>query len=411
LTTRLRHAQGFRAPILVALVSAILATPGLAPELAAQSPAPGLLNGLRPTDGTGAKRATIRIVAVGDIMMGTAFPDSTYLDPRIVRGVRAEDLIGAGLVDVLRSGDVTFGNLEGALFDEGGESKRCRNMDACYAFRSPEWYADLLADMGFNLMSLANNHSGDFLEAGREATMSALQKAGIGYAGLARPGPVTTTLALADGTRVGLAAFSPNKGTVSIHDLAGLRGIVADLDRTHDVVIVSFHGGAEGAENTHVTREPEEFYGERRGNVYEFAHAAIDAGADVVLGNGPHVPRAVEIYRDRFIAYSLGNFWTWKRFNLRGPNGLAPVLDLQVDREGRALAARVLSARQSGLGSPRLDPARQAMELMGKLSAEDFPESGLRFSPDGVIDWDRGDAGSERQEGAPEGRERRDPGM
>jgi hypothetical protein len=118
-------------------------------------------------------------VAVGDIMMGTDFPDSTYLDPRLVPGVDPADLIGPDLVRILGSGDVVFGNQEGALFDEGGESKRCRNMEACYAFRSPEWYAGLLADMGFNLMSLANNHSGDFLDAGRAATKAVLDSHGI----------------------------------------------------------------------------------------------------------------------------------------------------------------------------------------------------------------------------------------
>jgi poly-gamma-glutamate capsule biosynthesis protein CapA/YwtB (metallophosphatase superfamily) len=181
-------------------------------------------------------------------------------------------------------------------------------MDACYAFRSPEWYASLLADMGFNLVSLANNHSGDFLAAGREATMAALDRHGIAYGGLAQDGARTASLELPDGTSVGLAAFAPNKGTISMHDLAGLQRSVRELDGTHDVVIVSFHGGAEGADHTHVTREAEEFYGERRGNVYELAHAAVDAGADVVIGHGPHVPRAVEVYRGRFIAYSLGNF-------------------------------------------------------------------------------------------------------
>jgi len=331
-------------------------------------------------------------VAVGDIMMGTAFPDSTYLDPRIVPDVSVEDLIGEDLVRVLRSGEVVFGNLEGALFDRGGESKRCRNMDACYAFRSPEWYAGLLADMGFNLMSLANNHSGDFLDAGREATLSALDLHGIVYGGLAQPGAVTGTLELRNGTRVGLAGFSPNKGTISIHDLAGLQRLVTKLDQTHDLVIVSFHGGAEGADRTHITREPEEFYGERRGNVYEFAHAAVDAGADVVIGHGPHVPRAVEIYRDRFIAYSLGNFWTWARFNLRGPNGMAPVLDLEVDHDGRVVRARIISARQTGLGSPRLDPGASAARLIGELSLEDFPEAGLELAADGRITWLAADA-------------------
>lgn len=320
-------------------------------------------------------------------MLGTAFPDSSYLDSRIVPGVSVEELIGSDLVAVLRSGDVVFGNLEGALHDGAGESKRCRNMDACYAFRSPEWYAELLADMGFNLMSLANNHSGDFLAPGRETTMAALDRNGIVFGGLAISGAVTGTLELNDGTTVGLAGFSPNKGTISIHDLPRMRRIVGELDRSHDLVVVSFHGGAEGADRTHVTREAEEFYGERRGNVYEFAHAAVDAGADVVLGHGPHVPRAVEVYRHRFIAYSLGNFWTWARFNLRGPNGLAPVLDLELDSEGRVLSARIHSARQAGLGSPGVDPAGRAARLIGELTAEDLPEAGLEFDSDGRITW------------------------
>ena len=125
-----------------------------------------------------------------------------------------------------------------------------------------------------------------------------------------------------------------------------------------------------------------------------------DAGADVVIGHGPHVPRAVEVYRDRFIAYSLGNFWTWARFNLRGPNGLAPVLDLEVDRQGRVMAARVVSARQTGLGSPRLDPGGRAADLIAELSREDFPEVELEFGADGRISWSAEDGASASNAGA-----------
>lgn len=339
----------------------------------------------------------VRIVAVGDVMLGTSFPDSSYLDPRIVPGVRVEELVGPDLVRVLRSGEVLFGNLEGTLFDGHGESKRCRNMDLCYAFRSPEWYSGLLSDMGFNLMSLANNHSGDFLAAGREATVAALDRQGIVVAGLAESAHPTGSLELGDGTLIGLAAFSPNKGTVSIHDLPGMKQLVAELKRTHDLVIVSFHGGAEGADRMHVTREPEEFYGERRGNVFEFARGAIDAGADLVLGHGPHVPRAVEIYRDRLIVYSLGNFWTWGRFNLRGPNGLAPILEVELQRHGAVAAARIHSARQTGLGSPRLDRQGRAARLMGELTLEDFPESEVSIDSEGRI-VRGGASGGERNE-------------
>lgn len=384
---RTRRRSKCRPPWTLRPAAVLLALLCASGALEAQSPAFGILDRDPPTGASSERSGVVRIVAVGDIMMGTAFPDSSYLDPRIVPGVEVEALIGRDLVGVLRSGDVVFGNVEGALFDEGGESKRCRNMDACYAFRSPEWYAGLLADLGFNLVSLANNHSGDFLEPGRDATMAALAAHGIVFAGLAPPGPATGTLELPDGTRVGLAAFSPNKGTVSIHDLDGMRKIVASLDRTHDLVLVSFHGGAEGAEHIHVTREDEEFYGEERGNPYEFAHAAIDAGADLVLGHGPHVPRALEVYRDRLIAYSLGNFWTWKRFNLRGPNGLAPVLEIELDRDGRTVTARVVSARQQGLGSPRLDPGGRAARLIDELSRADFPEADVGLDAEGALIW------------------------
>jgi membrane-associated PAP2 superfamily phosphatase len=329
--------------------------------------------------------STVRLIAVGDIMMGTSFPSRDYLNPALVPGVDLGSMIGEDLLGLLHSGDIVFGNQEGALFDGDGETKSCRNPELCYTFRSPEFYAGLLADMGFSIVSLANNHSGDFRAAGRVATMDALRRVGIEFAGLDHAGARTAVLSLGDGTSAGIVAFSPNKGTLSINDLGRAQAIVRRLASEHDIVVVSFHGGAEGADHTGVPREPEVFYGERRGDVWAFAHAVVDAGADVVLGHGPHVPRAVEVYRRRFIAYSLGNFWTYGRFNLRGPNGLAPVVDLELARDGLLLAARVHSARQAGLGIPRMDTERRAFRLMAELTARDFPKAGLIFLDDGTI--------------------------
>jgi hypothetical protein len=329
--------------------------------------------------------ATIRIVAVGDIMMGTSYPSADYLNTDLAPGADLGGVVDAALLAVLRSGDVVFGNQEGVLFDGEGETKNCRNPDLCYAFRSPEHYGGFLRDMGFTLVSLANNHSGDFREAGRAATMAALERNGIAFAGLDQPGARTARLVLDDGTVVGMTAFSPNKGTLSINGLERASAIVRRLSAETDIVVVSFHGGAEGADHTHVPRQMEVFHGEKRGDVFAFAHAMVEAGADVVLGHGPHVPRAVEVYRGRFIAYSLGNFWTYGRFNLRGPNGLAPIVDLEVSREGRLVAARLHSARQQGLGVPALDPDRRALELVAELTRTDFPESGLDFLEDGTI--------------------------
>lgn len=329
----------------------------------------------------------VRLVGVGDIMMGTNFPEPVYLNPDLVPGADLAALIGPRLLDLLQSADITFGNMEGSLFDgpEDAEHKPCKNPKSCYVFRSPEYHGEFLREMGFDVMSLANNHSGDFREAGRNATMAALARNGIAYAGLDIPGERTATLILDGGTRVGVLAVSPNWGTVSINDADRAVGIVRDLAARHDIVLVSFHGGAEGREFTRVPREMEIFYGEERGDVYAFSHAMIDAGADVVLGHGPHVPRAVEVYRGRFIAYSLGNFWTYGRFNLTGLAGIAPVVDLELARDGRLLKARIHSARQHGGGVPRIDDTGAAARAIAQLTAVDFPESGLRIASGGEI--------------------------
>jgi len=329
---------------------------------------------------------TLRLIGVGDIMMGTNFPEPAYLNPDLDDDVYLPAIVGWDLLDVLRSGDVTFGNLEGTLFDGDSEHKECKNPKACYVFRSPEFHADLLRQMGFKMMSLANNHSNDFGEVGRTATMAALARNGIVYAGIDEPGAQTGTLVLDNGLRVALAAFAPNKGTVSINDHARARGIVQALDFGHDIVVVSFHGGAEGATMTSVPREMEIFHGEERGDVWRFAHDMIDAGADVVLGHGPHVPRAVEVYKGRFIAYSLGNFWTYGRFNLKELAGIAPAVDLVLSTaDGRLVDARIHSVRQEGWGVPRIDPSGAALAAVAELTARDFPESMLRFADDGRI--------------------------
>ncbi|MCL7927945.1 MAG: CapA family protein [marine benthic group bacterium] len=340
--------------------------------------------------GATAQRATerVRIIAVGDVMPGTEFPDAGYLDPRLEGGAGPEAVLGDSLTRLLGSGDLVFGNMEGVLWDEDvPPSKECKDPKACYVFRSPESYAELLADAGFTVMALANNHSGDWGEEGRQATMAALSRNGIRYAGLAQSGARTASLELDAGIRVGVAAFSPNKGTLSINDPAGAAEIVRALAAQHDLVVVSFHGGAEGSKYTSLPRERETFYGENRGDVYAFAHTVVDAGADVVIGHGPHVPRAIEIYRDRFIAYSLGNFWTYGRFNLRGPNGLAPVIDLELAPDGRLLDARIHSARQEGRGGPTIDHSKGAMKLIADLTSTDVPEAGLEFGMEGQINW------------------------
>jgi poly-gamma-glutamate capsule biosynthesis protein CapA/YwtB (metallophosphatase superfamily) len=151
------------------------------------------------------------------------------------------------------------------------------------------------------------------------------------------------------------------------------------------VVIISFHGGGEGKEHEHVIRGDEEYLGTNRGSVYRFSHEVVDAGADVVFGHGPHVTRAVELYAGRLICYSLGNFATYRRFNLSGPNGIAPVIKVYTDRQGRFLSGEVIAVHQPGEGGPRPDPSGRAIHKIKALSETDFPDQGLLIGTDGTI--------------------------
>lgn len=321
---------------------------------------------------------TVSIIGVGDMMLGTNFPDPSYLPPDSGKGVLEK------VEPILKNADLTFGNLEGVLLNEGGDPKNCNNPKLCYLFRSPTHYVNHLKNAGFDVVSTANNHAGDFGDPGRKSTMKALNSAGIYHAGLITKPFETFTL---EGMKYGFAAFAPNTGTVSINDIEGAKKIVQHLDSISDIVIVSFHGGAEGSKFQHVTREREFFYGENRGNVYEFSHALIDAGADIIFGHGPHVTRAMEVYKERFIIYSMGNFATYARFNLSGENGIAPIVKIYTDFEGKFLKGEIIPVIQYAPGGPRPDPKNRAIKTLQELSRKDFPESPVYIDDSGNINY------------------------
>lgn len=352
-----------------AALSAAVAAPGaVAPAVAQTLRAPG----------------TVRVLGVGDVMLGSDYP-TPIMDPKVTPTSDPAATLGANLAATFRGAEVVFGNMEGTVHELQHGAKSCGNPRFCYTFRSPPFHAAFLRRAGFNMMSVANNHAGDFGDAGRLATVETLRRAGLNPAGVDRDGMRTSTMALANGVRVGLAAFGHNPGMIHINDIARAQAVIRQLKQQSDIVIVSFHGGGEGANAHRVPRQVEMFLGENRGDVYRFARAAVDAGGDVVFGHGPHVPRAVNVYRGRFIAYSLGNFWTFGRFNLNGLAGVAPVADLRVERGGRLVEARIISCRQTYQGGPTLDPAGGAAKAMAEFTARDMPEARLAFEADGRI--------------------------
>jgi tetratricopeptide (TPR) repeat protein len=316
---------------------------------------------------------TVRIRAVGDIMMGTDFP-AGYLPPE------GGATVLAGVYDLLNDADVTFGNLEGPLCD-GGKTNKCRPGQNCYAFRTPTSYGAWLDKAGFDLLSTANNHAEDFGVTCREQTETTLEALGIAHSG--RPGTLATVEH--DGVKIGMIGFHSSRTGHYLNDHATAAALVRAMDADHDLVIVSFHGGAEGSKNLHVPDRMETFYGEQRGHLRKFARVVVEAGADLVLGHGPHVPRGMELVDGHLVAYSLGNFATYGRFNLSGHLATSLVLEATLDHQGKLVSGRILPIRLEGEGIPMPDAKQTAIDLIRSLSTEDFGPRAPTIAADGTF--------------------------
>ncbi len=316
----------------------------------------------------------LTIAAVGDMMLGTDYPEN-----------RLPDDDGAGFLEavtpIISAADLAFGNLEGVLADGGKPAKACRSPRSCYLFRSPTRYAEHYRRAGFDMLSLANNHARDFGLEGWAETMRALDAAGIHHSG--REGEFASLVA--GSLKIAMLAFAVTKDSNLLHDYDLARSTVGRYANEHDIVIVSFHGGREGPDAIHLPFAEEEYYGEPRGDVVYFARTMVDAGADLVIGHGPHVVRAMEIYKDRLIAYSLGNFATYYGISVAGLSGIAPILLATLDREGRFLGGELVSTVQLRPDGPSIDPENRALNLVRGLSLEDFADPGLVFTHDGKL--------------------------
>ena len=316
----------------------------------------------------------VSIAAVGDMMIGTDYPQNHLPDDDGVSFL-------ADVAPYLQSADIAFGNLEGVLMDGGEPAKKCRNLNACYLFRSPTRYAEHYRDAGFDVVSLANNHARDFGEEGRDSSAQAMRDVGIEASGRAGTYSVITRGDLS----VVFLNFAVTKNSNMLLDYEASFAWIATMDAEHDIVVVTFHGGAEGTVATHVPFAEEEYYGEPRGDVVWFARGAVDAGADLVIGHGPHVVRGMERYKERLIAYSLGNFATYYGISVAGIKGIAPILTSTLDGDGRFIEGEIVSTIQLRPAGPSIDPQRRAQKLMLGLTLEDFGNAGLIISKDGAV--------------------------
>jgi poly-gamma-glutamate capsule biosynthesis protein CapA/YwtB (metallophosphatase superfamily) len=284
-------------------------------------------------------------------------------------------------VDQELRGDVVLGNLEGTL-STGGSSK-CGDGGSpnCFAFQAPPSYARWFARAGFTVLNLANNHSFDFGATGLRQTVRALDRHGLKHTG--RPGEIAYVDA--GPVRVALIGFASYSWSQSLLDLRAARRIVQRADQQADIVVATFHGGAEGAGQTHVPHGTEWFLGENRGNLRAFSHTVVDAGADLVVGHGPHVLRGMEWYKGRLIAYSLGNFAGYGVFSMSGALGISGVLRVTLKADGSWAGGRLVPTQMVGRGTPALDGAERAHGIVRTLSREDFGARGARVTPEGRL--------------------------
>ena len=320
----------------------------------------------------------ITVIGVGDIMLGSNYPSKNLLP-------KNDYNILSDTEKILQDADITIGNLEGTLFDEGGIPKSCSDPSVCFVFRTPSKYGQYLKKAGFDYLSIANNHSNDFGDEGIRQTMKNLDELGIKYTGIKKL--AETTIIEKDNLKYGFVSFAPLSKTVDLNDYEYAAELIKSLKSKVDIVIVMFHGGAEGNGKEHLTRKTEMFFGENRGNVFKFARMAVDAGADIIFGQGPHVTRAIELYKNKFISYSAGNFATYGKFNLKGSSGIAPIFKITLDSKGNFIEGEIIPVRQTkGVYGPFIDENKSAVKEIISLNKSDFPEgNGLSVSEDGKI--------------------------
>ncbi len=341
--------------------------------------------------------APVRLAFVGDINLGTeTLPDGVPPDS------------GRGLLDRARPslrGDLVVGNFEGVLADTGTSVKclvrltpkeqRRKRMKPdtlppatrpnCYAFRTPTMLAPRLVEAGFTHMNLANNHANDLGPAGRASTERVLE--GLGLRLYGPLGRITVdTIRRGDSlTTVGLVGFTTYPYAYNLLDIERSAAVVDSMRPLVDLLLVTFHGGTEGVRALRTSEVAESLGREPRGDLRRWARAVIDAGADGVIGHGPHVLRGMEFYRGRLIAYSLGNFATYRGFNLAGPLGITGVLQLEFSADRTLRAARLAPMKQVPRQGPAPDPDSTAIRLVRQLSAEDFGGTAAVISESGEI--------------------------
>ena len=296
-----------------------------------------------------------------------------------------DDLI-APLRPLFADADVVLINVEGAI-GAGDAPRKCpKKAQNCFAFRQPVATAHALrslADSAVIVGNVANNHARDAGDDGFLVSLSHLARAGVVVTGA---DTLATPVITRRGDTIAVLGFYTSSDSPDARDLDAVRRHVRRAVDRWGTVVVTMHLGAEGPTAQRTRDSTELFLGTiDRGNPVAFANAALESGATMVIGHGPHVLRAAEWRDDRLVLYSLGNLLTYGPFRLVEPMNRGTVACAEIDSARHVRAAWLRPTMQLAPGVLRVDTTARATALVDSLSAIDFPTTGVLVGVDGVL--------------------------
>ena len=282
----------------------------------------------------------------------------------------------------LQSSTATFSTLGTVFIDVAGTPNRANLVGSHKLIRMSEAYGSAIAKSGFTALNLANSHVSDFGIEGIQGTINVMKENGMEYAGI--KALKDYTIFERKGLTYGFVAFGSSVHAPSMADSTTIRKVVAGLDDKCDIVVVafSFDGNNSAIHTATATRPNKDAY---MNNAHIFAHTCIDAGADIVYGNGYNLPQPIELYKDRLIIYGLGNFCTPYGVSYTGELGAAPIIETNLYADGTFESGKIVSYKQTNASGPKADPTLEAVKIIKSQTLRQFPKTELKIEDNGNI--------------------------
>jgi|YNPMSStandDraft_2_1061718.scaffolds.fasta_scaffold00001_99 hypothetical protein len=286
------------------------------------------------------------------------------------------------LYDYFKS-DINLGNLEGPITDS---SKSTKNISSgkYFAFKfSPQITPLILKKFNFSGVLISNNHTFDYGEEGFKDTIKYLKEVNIEPIGLKD----SYTQIKIKNKKIAIIGFYTNSRFNDLRDLTFSSSFIKKIKESNDFIIIFFHGGTEGANAKYVYNKTEYFGNENRGNIFAFAHTAIDSGADLVIGSGPHILRGFEIYKNKLIAYSLGNFIPAGGLSVKGELSMSCILESFYDLKTNSFIKAKIIPIDLSTKYPKIDNTNKVINFLRELTKQIYIDN-YKKDPDIIIDND-----------------------